>query len=198
MGRWMLRLGGLLIVTIGGASGCVPNPPGERESAELPAPELSVAPPVVSEASRLYADGRGQCRFPVPVTDFQVTARHFEPTGPIHQIRHQLSLSLGGSPAVRIDVWDDPQARPIARWAEQTLSFLLDESRAATSRRVTAWDVEGLILEQPASPQTHPRITALAAAGGRVFRITCLRAHDPRARAAFERIVAELEPEVAP
>ncbi len=191
-------LAGLVIITIGGTWGCVPNPPADTESVEPPAPAPVVDGPVAVEAFRVYADERTRCRFPVPVTAFQVTSRHFEPTGPIHQIRHEMTLTLGDNPAVRIDVWDDPEARPIARWADETLSFLLAESRAATTRRVTTWDVEGLILEQAGSPQAHPRVTALVGAGGRVFRITCLRAHDRRALAAFDRILSELEPEVAP
>ena len=187
-----------LITLMGVAWGCTSNPPQDADPVAAPAAEPAPVDEVAVDGFRSYEDVQARLRMPVPWRDYRITSRHFDPAGPIHQIRHQLSVALQGQPTVRIDVWDDPQRRPIAQWAEQTVPFLLDDSRAATTRRATTWNQEGLILEQAGSPQAHPRRTALVAAGGRVFRITCLRAQDERARAACERIVAELEPEVAP
>jgi hypothetical protein len=188
---------GALAAVAAGAGGCATEPPRDPQPVQEPRAE-PIAPSLpVADAYRAHRDARAGCRFPVPVSGVRITARHFDPSGPTHQIRHQLTLSLRDSQAVRIDLWDDPQRRPVGLWLDQHLSFLLDESSSATTVRLTAWDLEGLILEQPGSPQAHPTTTALVAAGGRVYRITCLRAHEPRALALFERIVAELEPEGA-
>ncbi len=198
----------MLVAVVASAGGCATDPLvdgplvdgslGDPQHAQQHPAEPSVAVPRVAEPFRAHHDARAGCRFPVPVSDFKVTSRHFDPSGPIDQIRHQITVTLGDHQAVRIDLWDDPQRRPAAAWLERHLSFLLDDSRSATTRRLTAWDLEGLVLEHPSSPQAHPRTTALVAAGGRVFLITCLLAHDSRAVALFERIITEFEPEVTP
>lgn len=147
---------------------------------------------------RLQSDAAARCRFPVPATGAELRSRHFSAELPANKLRHELTVLLDGAPLVRIDVWDDPLRQPVDAWFAANLAGTRSQTTLAEHRTLTARAVEGLVLVDPASPQSPARTAAIVAMEGRVFRVTCLDSDRPEARSVCEELLAGLEPEETP
>ena len=124
-----------------------------------------------------------------------VTSRHFDASLPAGKIRHEIRIEPEGHAEVRIDVWDDPERRPLAAWFERHMAFLRQGAERVQPLALTRARLDGMLIDHPRSPQSASMRTALVSSGARVFRLTCLDADDAVSHALFTRLLTDLAPD---
>lgn len=147
------------------------------------------AAPSPAPGGRYVDEAAGQA-FVLPA-GFVARAQHFPRDTPPHKLKDTYVVEGPAGAAVVVDVWLDPEGQPAAVWFERNLAFM--RASGATVAAATFGANEGILVDQPRSPQATHRRAAIIAGGGRVARVTCLDADDAAALAAWERIVATLE-----
>jgi hypothetical protein len=137
-------------------------------------------------------------RFPVPAANASIRVWHYDTTLPARKFRHAIHVVTPRGVALLIHVWDNPKHLGVGAWFDETLSGFVDEDTVRSERTMSSAHLAGILLEQPASPQAVSQAVAVLVTAEHAFTVTCMNpVDDPEARALFERVVEELEPEVA-
>jgi hypothetical protein len=205
-----LRAG--LLGAAGLVAACSVGAPAIDEPAEEPA-----SAPIVASAAlqakpgeyRFHSAVGARLRFPVLRAGVLIEERHFDPSLPASKFRHSIHLSTEAGPAVILEVWDNPQRLDVHAWFNAHLAFLVSpgsrseesppgDAPRVSERPMTRARVAGILVEQPPSPQAPSQSIAVFALGDQIVRVSGL---DPegnaKARAMFERIVEQIDVEVA-
>lgn len=180
-----------------------------------PADALAAAPIVASAGLpakageyRFHSAVGAKLRFPVPRVGVRIEERHFDPSLPASKFRHSILLSTEAGPAVILEVWDNPRGLDLDAWFNSHLAFLVNpDSRVeggdpadkprASERPMTRARVAGILVEQPPSSQAPSQSIAVFALGDQIIRVSGINPEgNPTARAMFERVVEQIEPEV--
>ncbi len=205
--RRAISLAGLL-----GAASLVAACPVGAPAIDEPVDELAAAP--IGAGARLQTKAGeyrfhsavgARLRFPVPRAGVLIEERHYDPGLPASKFRHSISLSTEAGPAVIVEVWDNPRGLDLHAWFNAHLAFLInpdspgDEGKPRVSERsMTRARVAGILIEQPSSAQAPSQSIAVFALGDRMIRVSGINPEgNATARAMFDRVVEQLDTEVA-
>ncbi len=141
---------------------------------------------------RLYSDQASGLSLEAPLTEERLEFRHFDPSGPVAQAKHIVTLFGPNGAEVTVDVWEAGAPIEAGHFFETYLPFLRGPDVAIATILVPGPNVPGLLFTQPRG-QAFARRTVLYAEGSRVVRITCLNDEDDRTRRVFERVLATVK-----
>ncbi len=205
-----LRRAGLLIFA-NLVTACAVEAPPIDDAVEEPASPIAGSAGLRATAGeyRFHSALGAKLRFPVIRAGVLIEERHFDQSLPASKFRHSIHLSTEAGPAVILEVWDNPRGLDLHAWFDAHLAFLINSASGAdeaspaehvrvSERPMTRARVAGILVEQPPSPQAPSQSIAVFALGDRIIRVSGINPEgNPTARAMFDRVVEQIEPEVA-
>jgi len=170
-----------LLVPMGALAGDDGPPPGTD------------SPPWDGATYRRMVDDATGTILEVPTLGFRLETRHFDQKTPAYRVKHAFFLSGPDGNEVSVDIFDNPEHLPLARFFETHLGFMKEGNVPVTEGHAGAKKVPALFVEQPKVPGNNAQPSAIFSLAGRIFRVTCSNEDNERAVKAYLHILETLD-----
>ncbi len=138
-------------------------------------------------------DERTRIGFDVPLTDFHLDARHFDPATADGRVKHAFTLSGPNSLDTTIEVFRNTGGLDLEQFFDRHLGFMRGGLEQTVRTTVGAEQWPAIWMRMPRQPGSYPQQAAILARGRLIVRVLCNDVDDRRASTVFARVLDSIE-----